>query len=360
MSDNRIFLAALCLIAARLASYALVAGGDPAAPLCRYDCRWYGEIAANGYETTIHVARHLAQHAWPFFPLLPLAIAIVRRATGLDLPHAACLIASGCTVVVCVVGQSYRRLTRVPARASTWLLLIAAMPFGFYFATGYTEAPYALLALATLLGLARRSSSASIPCALLGATRPTGVLLAPAIAIASLRRSLHARGPARRVAALVPCLVAVSGLLAWMAYCGLHTGDPLAFAHAQIDWGRHLSNPFVVVQSALRGSLKHHHSRGPGYEALWALAGLAVAGVAASRRRWAEGFFLAATVLLALSSGNPGSMPRFVGASPVFLLFVADLLDRLGARARAAFLVGSAVLQLVLFHFWTLDWHALI
>ncbi len=362
MRPPHLLLAAILLVLAKLAAYAVVAGGDPAGPLCRYDCRWYAGIAANGYAATVHVARGLPQHAWPFFPLLPILMQAARRATGLDLAHAGCLVGSVSTILVGAVGQRYRELTRPGSRASTWLLLTAGMPFGFYFATGYAEAPYALLALLTLLGLARHEpGAASIACAFLGATRPTGILLAPAIAVASVRRAARTTSLRRRLAALLPCLISASGLFAWMAYCAVQTGDPLKFAHSQLDWGRHFADPVLVIQSAIRGSLRHHHSRGPGYEALWALAGLAIAALAAGRRRWAEAFLLAGTVLLALSSGSPGSMPRFVGAGPVFLLFAADCLDRLQSRTfRSACLAASAVLQLVLFHLWTRDWHGLI
>ncbi len=352
-------LAAL-LIAAKLAAYAAVVGGDPAPALCRYDCSWYDSIAAQGYAATVNVARGLSQHAWPFFPLLPIVLALTRRLSGLDLPHAGCLIASACTVLLAAVGVRYRELTRTVQRRSTWLLLVVAMPFGFYFATSYAEAPYALLSIITLLYLDReRLLAASVSASLLGAARPTGILLAPAIIIAGLRRAAGG-SVAHRAVALAPAFLAVTGLLAWMAYCALETGDPLRFAHAQVDWGRHFANPLHVLQSAFRGALKRHHGRGQGYQALWATTGLIAGLLLSFRRRWAEGSFLAATVLLALSSGTLGSMPRFVGANPVFLLFVADGLDRLGPRLRYGALAASAVLQLVLFRLWMQSWQGLI
>ncbi len=355
----RILLAAAALVLARLAAYALIARGNPAGPLCRWDCGWYISIARFGYLRVTHFEVDHLQHAWPFFPVLPILLAIVRRATGLDFPSAACLVASACTILLAGVGQRYRALTRDGARASTWVVLTAAMPFGVYFATGYTEAPYALLSLATLLGLARHNPlAASLPCAALVVTRPTGILLAPAIAIASLRLASRRSGLPARLAALLPCLIAISGLLAWMAYCAALTGDPLRFMHAQADWRRHLSDPVHVLTFALHRAL--HGEPKLGYDPLWALAGLGAALLLALRRLWAEAFFLAATIFLALSSGSPESMARFVSANPVFLLFVADLLDQLPGRLRYTCLAASAGLQLVLFDLWIRNWHFLV
>ena len=160
---------------------------------------------------------------------------------------------------------------------------------------------------------------------------------------------------------LLPCLIAVAGMLLWMAYLGLVAGDPLAFVHAEAGWGRHPSNPLSTLGNALRDLSPSRHRLEEGWQGVWALVGLLVSAWLAWQRRWVESGFLAVTVLLALSSGSDASLSRFVGASPVFLLAGADLIDRCPrAGARLGWLAGCAVLQCWFTARWVEGWHWLV
>jgi hypothetical protein len=361
MNPSLLVTASVAMVLARVGLFALLAGGDPARLLCRWDCGWYVAIADHGYLRTVHEDGGHHQTAWPFLPLLPLLIASIRLLSGLSLPDACMLMACLCSAGIAAVGVRYRALTRAGARDWTWLLLSAAMPFGIYYTTGYSEAPYALLSLATLLLLARDGAlAASFPCALLAVTRPTGVWLIPAIAVASLRDAACALGWRRRLARLLPCLIAASGVLVWMAVCAVLARDPLAFVHAQTGWNRHGGNPIRTLGAMIKDGLGVYGQPHP-YGAVVALLGIAAVGACTLARRWAEAWFLGATILFALASGSPESMGRFVVANPIFLLVMADLIDRIPRSAgRSACLAACVGLEVFVFHLWVSDWHALV
>lgn len=304
------------------------------------------------------------QAAWPFLPLTPGLIASVHLLSGLPPPVCAAAAASLCTAALAALGVVYRARTRAAAeapRASTWLLLCIAAPFGLYWSTGYSEAPYALLALATLLPLALgQTGRAGAACGLLILTRPSGIVFGLPLAAACLARAARARFPAN-LFALLPGLLALVPLVVWMEYCREATGDPLVFVHAQSGWERHLSNPAAVLLQDTEKALRPGGPHGLLFFVAMALGGLAVSVFEASRRRWAEAVTLAGTVLLALSSGATESMARFVGANPVVLLALADGLDLLRGRGpRAILLLLMLAVELLLLHLWTRGWTGLV
>ena len=358
-----VLAAASCgIVLVRTALFAAVLGTHPAARLCRWDCRWYTAIATLGYRAPSLPGPHgHTQFAWPFLPLTAVLIALLHALTALPPPGAAAVMAALCTAALGVVGVRYRAATRPGARALTWLLLCGAMPFGLYFATGYAEGPYAVLALATLLGLARgRPWQASLPCALLLVARPTGILFGLPLAAACLARAARARGAAR-AAALLPGLAALVPFAAWLAYGYGATGDALVSVHDQSGWARHAAEPLGVLAADIARALAPGGPHGLLYFVAMAAVGLLAALGQAAAGRWAEAITLAGTVLLALSSGSTDSMPRLVGASPVFLLTMADLLDRVPGRwPRAACLALLLAIALVLVHEWARGWPGLV
>ncbi len=347
--------------------FATLLGAHPASTLCRWDCRWYTGIAAHGYDLPPLPGLHgHLQRGWPFLPVTPALIAAVRAVSGLPGPAAASVMASLCTFAVAVLGVVYRAASRGDgcsgkARASTWLLLCVCQPFGALFATGYSEAPYAMFALATLFALRRGlNGSAGLACAVLILTRPSGIVFGVPLGVACLVRAASARFPASLLA-LGPGLAALVPLFAWMAYCRLATGDPLVFVHAQSGWERHLANPAAALVADTAKALRPGGPHGLLLFVGMAIAGFAAAALQAFRGRPAEGFTLAGTILLALSSGSTQSMGRFVGANPVFLLTLADLIDRVSGRLpRLAALLVLLAIEIVCVRLWVGGWTGLV
>ena len=160
----------------------------------------------------------------------------------------------------------------------------------------------------------------------LTATRPPGILLAAWIGLDRLWQARSAGSLPAALRRMAPAAIAPLGLLAFMVFLYFRTGDPLAFQHIQTGWQRTGRNPLAVLADALSGLDLAHPRLGPLYLLGWAVLGLAAAAWLAVRRRFAEAWLCGMTVAMSLASGSLFSMPRYVAASPVFLLAVADLL----------------------------------
>jgi hypothetical protein len=115
------------------------------------------------------------------------------------------------------------------------------------------------------------------------------------------------------------CLAPV-GLLTYMVYLSFHTGDPLAFAHAQSIYGRHPSFFLTSIWNAVR-----HPTILNG----WSCTPLSLAvcvhvfacgGVLLKQRQWCLAVYMLGSTILALSSGTLTSIPRY--AAPLFPMFL--------------------------------------
>ena len=333
---------AAALIALRLAVYAALAPNGLAHDLCQWDCNWYLSIAESGYDLAPHLVRGLWQANWAFFPLFPLLVRLTATLAGIAPTIAGAAVATAALWAFTVLGWLYRVRTRPNATPWPWLLLLAAWPYGFYFDAAYSESLYAALTVACLLALQTgRPWLAAAACALVTATRPTGALLAAWFGLHRLWRARLVRSPTEALRLLAPAALAPLGILGFMAFLWRHVGDPFAFATIQGAWGHSLRNPAAVLLDALRAADPMNGRLGLIYLAGWALLGLGAAGLLAAKRRPAEAWLCAATVLMALLSGVVWSMPRFVACNPAFLLAAADVLEAVPSPG------GQAILLLV-------------
>ena len=345
---------AAALIALRLSVYAALAPNGLARDLCQWDCDWYLSIATSGYDLAPHLVRGLWQANWAFFPLFPLLVRLAATLTGIAPTIAGAAVATLALWAFTVLGWLYRVRTRPNANPWPWLLLLAAWPYGFYFDATYSESLYAALTVACLLALQTgRPWLAAAACALVTATRPTGALLAIWFGLHRLWRARLARSPTEALCFLAPAALAPLGILGFMAFLWRHVGDPVAFATIQGAWGHSLRNPVAVLLEALRAADPGNGHIGMFYLVGWALLGLGAAGLLAAKRRPAEAWLCAATVLMALLSGVVWSMPRFVACNPAFLLAAADVLEAVPSPGRQAVLMlAFAAVQVVFLLGW--------
>jgi hypothetical protein len=120
------------------------------------------------------------------------------------------------------------------ATADRTVFYLAAFPVSYFFSLPMTESLFLLLTVGSFYA-ARREAwwTAGILGALSSATRVTGVLLLPVLCV--LYWQQH-RGRPR--ADVLKLLLVPLGLLAFMYYLDLITGDALAFRHVLGSWGR--------------------------------------------------------------------------------------------------------------------------
>ena len=217
-----------------------------------------------------------------------------------------------------------------PRGAFAAALLFAFSPFSLYLAVPYTEALYNALSLgAVLLACRRRWLACGLCLALLTATRSTGALVAPAIVAVAWKLGVWSgarrNGLNEETTRFLLCLLLLPlGLMVYMAFLASHTGDALAFVHAQTAWGREFGEPFSRILSGVFGDDGRDR-----YNAVCAVFGL-VAAVFLWRLNAAPfgrpaAIFLLLTILIAASSGIL-SLARFVWATwPPYLLLGAWL-----------------------------------
>jgi Mannosyltransferase (PIG-V) len=216
------------------------AAGDAAvAPFARWDSTWYLAIALDGYSEPTRTA---------FYPLYPLLVAAIGYPASTFGEAAQVYLVAGIAVSLTAFGAALYFVWRITAlelgeeaaRTTTWL--VALFPTAFAFSAVYSESLFLALSAGSLyagrLGRWRWAGAAGL---LAAGTRSTGVLLV--VPLLLLWWSSRERGPGRwRDAAwigLVPL-----GMLAYLAYLAVATGDPWTPFTAQEAWYRHFAGPW--------------------------------------------------------------------------------------------------------------------
>jgi Gpi18-like mannosyltransferase len=190
-----------------------------------WDSVHYRAIATSGYEFVDDAKGHNVA----FFPLFSLIIRGVM-AVGLPFDVAGTLVnnVAFLTALYCLYFWVKEQHGKDSARWATAVL--AWCPFSIFAAVIYTEGLYLLLSTATLRAFDKRQYGwTAFWGAMATATRPTGIALIFALAIASFKQR-------RPFIAYVASFATAIGLLSFSLYCAIKFGDPLAFIHAQRGW----------------------------------------------------------------------------------------------------------------------------
>lgn len=205
----------------------------------RWDALWYVRIAERGYAGRFGVddlpGRTGEPPATGFYPLMPLLMRGVGWIVGSPL-RAGILIANASLLAsLWLVFRLTRRLLGDEAAVAAGAFLLLYPP-GFFLSAPYSDSLGLALSLVSLtLALDGRFGAAGVLGLLSALTRPTGVLLAPALVIQWWQRRRQGPGTASAwgaVAASLPVL----GMVGFLAYCGAAFGDPLAPFHRQATW----------------------------------------------------------------------------------------------------------------------------
>lgn len=281
-------------VAAVAGSFTVLSTGGFVSRWDRWDVGLVDKIARWGYWG---YPRHYPDRGViAFFPGMPLVVRAVHAAAGLD------YVAAGLVVSLLAGAVASVALARLGAleggadvgrRAVLYLLL---SPYAVFLAAGYTEPLFLAFALPCWL-CARRGRWAAAGLLGFGAAtvRITGAFLAVALVVAYV---CEHRRPRRDALWLLAPFGAVGG---YFGYLYAHTGDWLAWAHAQRYWGRSLTAPWTALHTTL--GLAAHSFQGPAYT--WAFRG-EIASVAVgvsltvallALRRWAEAVYVGGQVV---------------------------------------------------------------
>lgn len=316
----------------------------------RWDGFWYTYIARHGYSSDLSGPPPYERYSpWAFFPLFPLVIRATSVVTGLGVVKAGLVLNLLLGILLALVIYQLTTDTtgdeRVGDRA---VLLLFFWPGSAVFSLIYSEPLFLLLAgLALLLLLRRRWWAAGLAAALTTATRATGVAVVAACVVAAIMAIVRAR----EWRSLAAPLLSPLGLVAFMAYGHIRTGELNAWGQAEARWHQKLDFSRALPHF-LSVQLGHHAAN-----ALWALMvlvgliavvlALGVFAIDRFRLPAEQLVYTAVTLFFALGYTSVGTRPRMVSAMlPLFWVMAR----RLHGRAlELTALVLSSILGLATF-----------
>jgi Gpi18-like mannosyltransferase len=190
-----------------------------------WDTVHYRAIATFGYE----FVNDGKGHNIAFFPLFPL---LVRGLMHLGLPfEAAGILINNLAFLLTLYFLYFWAKKFYGSSAARWATAVLAWcPLSLFTSVIYTEGLYLLLSTAALQAFDQQQYRwTSFWGAMATATRPTGIALIPALAIAAWKQR---RPPIAYIAGLATAI----GILLFSLYCAINFGDPLAFITAQKGW----------------------------------------------------------------------------------------------------------------------------
>ncbi len=305
------------------------------------DVNWYTGIARRGYDPGPFNAD--VPHNWAFFPVFPLSLRLASYVTGgfaltgMALSHIFFLLALVLLHRVCLL------FGLTGGDADRCLFYLAVFPISYFFSLPLPESLFLMLTVGSFYFAKRERWWLAGVCGLLAsATRTSGMLLLPALALLywEMYRPLTLRSLRRDALAL---LLIPGGLLSFMVYLHVITGNAFAFKDAMAAWGR---------QAGLFLSPLYDYLHQPGQIALhWdfkllnflaAIIALACGVVLLKRRQFSLAGYALLSVLVALSSALLQSQARY--AMVVFPVYM--VLANLGRRAKVDQLIRAVFLVL--------------
>jgi hypothetical protein len=230
------------------------------------------------------------------------------------------------------------------------VLLTAIFPFSFFFGAVYTESTFLLFTLLSFYGFrTRRWALGGIAGALATATRVTGIMMWPALALIAWRSAEPS--PRDRGAAAAGLAAATLGFVGYCAYIYSLTGQPLLWATALTRWGGGYhpgGAPWSAPVDLLRQLLTHPYAfltTGPMalYDTLYGVTALAFAAmIPFVWRRFgaAYGLFMLVNLYVPLSSGAFEGLGRYCSVLFPAFLWLATVRSRM---AFASVVVGFAL-----------------
>jgi hypothetical protein len=311
-----------------------------------WDAAWYERILNHGYEPI----PNLDEQPAAFFPLLSWLTWLVRLVVRDELV-AAVVVTSVAGLAAIVLVYLVVREWRGESVARWTVALLLAFPTSLFLWNFYTEGLLIALSAGAALAYGRgRPEVAGVLAGLAAMTRPPGVLVAVALAVAHVVE--HGRD--RRV---LWYLLGPVGLVPVVVAQHIQAGDGLAWVRIQGAWHRELAAPLVPVGQFLWDQLgdiatgdadllARASREGTWLDLLAAVLFVALA-VAAFRQRWpwVASLLIVVFVAVAVSYSPLAGASRYVLAAWPAFAVLADGAGRV-RHARPA-LVGAFALVTV-------------
>jgi hypothetical protein len=220
--------------------------------LTSWDGLWYMRIIRNGYPRTVQpdVTYDVDDARAAFFPTYPGLVRVVDRVLpGGDVFAALVVNLVLGALAVVVVGVLAKRLFNVDV-AEKSMVLMALFPGSFVLSFAYSEALLICLAGAALIALHQRQWwLAGVLSSIATATRPNGVALIAACAVASVL-AIRDR---REWRSLVAPILAPLGFIGFQLWLGWHANEQGVWLRVQTEaWGEGTSWGWTAVRRTAR------------------------------------------------------------------------------------------------------------
>jgi hypothetical protein len=297
----------------------------------RYDAGWYHGIAAQGYVYGEGGRNNLA-----FFPVYPM----LMRAGGTLLGgrqedyYFAGIVVSWLAFAAAMTVLYRLALLDLPRSAAIRAVIYTAVfPFAYFFGLVYSESLFLFALVVAAYGLrTQRWMAAAAGGALMTATRATGVMAVPGLALLAWQVACGDRR--RRITAIAAVAASLLGIGLYSLFNAAMSGTPLAWYHAITFWGYEPGgNPFGGVAGLVQALLMRPYQflttepMAP-YDTLNALSAIAALTlVPLIWRRFNAGYALivVAGLLLPLSSGQFEGLGRYCSVQFPVALALASL-----------------------------------
>lgn len=299
--------------------------------LTSWDGQWYMRIIRRGYPTSVptDVTYFDPEARLAFFPTYPGLVRVIDRLLPGGDTFAALFtnLVLGAIFIV-LVGLLARAWFGV-STARNAMVLVAVFPGSFVLSFAYSEALLLVLAAACLLALHReRWLVAGIFAALGTATRPNGIALVAACAVAAsiaIRRDRDWRS----IGAVV---LAPLGFVGYQLFIDSHAGESRVWFRVQSEaWDEGASFGLTAIRNTVDAFLHPLTSPTDTITAVSFLVAVGLVIVALRHRRqrhhWPALAYSAVIIALMLLPSTVTARPRFLFTAFPLLILLADWLD---------------------------------
>jgi hypothetical protein len=308
----------------------------------RWDSLWYMRVAEYGYDYVLQAPDGRSLSNMAFFPLLPWLEEVVSTLTGLGLTDAGLLVSAcasvGAAGALFAIGDYL-----YGSRTGTLLVVLwASLPVGIVQSMAYSESLFVLVSGWSLYFVLRGNwLAAGILATLAGLTRPVGLAVAAAIAVAAICSYAYSSSESRQyrsreiVSAVLGCIIAPLGAVGYILWVGYQKGDLFGYLDVQDEWGNGFDGGLAFAQFTLAQATSSPYIGGIGLAAGAALVAWACYLCLRLRLPVSLLVYTAVIVLLAMgASGYFGSKPRFLMPAFPLLLPLALRLGRMRSTLR--------------------------
>ena len=308
----------------------------------RGDGGWYVGTAKDGYEHRAFDATE--QHNWAFFPLYPLSLYLASHVTGGLMLTGILLSNIFLLPALILLHKTALAFGLDEAGADRTIFYVAAFPTSYFLSLPLTESLFLLVTVGSFYAAARgRWWLAGMVGALATATRFSGIFLLPALAL------LYWKQCGRRPRASASSLLLIPlGLLSFMLYLYMITGNAFAFKDVLAAWGRR-SGFFLLTLFGYLARFRVVDESWDFHALNFAASVLALACgiVLARRRQWALALYTLLSIIAPLSSMVLQSHARYVlTIFPVFMVLAEwGRSTRVDQTIRAVFITLLALMS---------------